>query len=298
MGMIIGIDYASVDGNIPPTWSRAARAGASFAIIRGAYGTDIDPNYARDAATARAAGFVLGSYLFLRYDSKAPSPEAQANALIDHVDVLHGRDLPPALDVEFPKGRAALGMTVDEALARTKRAWLVLANYYNVSPMIYTSARVWAEDLDNKIVPEFADSIAWLAKPWPWAVNTPARISATDQRALASGQYDPRVPPIWDTKQWWFHQYQGDATLFPGFTSTVDVSRMKPMVIGESGARVAWAQRRMGVKATGVYDDAFGVALRKFQSIRGLTADGIIGPRTLAALAWCAGVESPLAPGG
>lgn len=290
--MIVGVDYASVDGDAPPSWSAAKAAGASFVIIRGAYGTYVDPCYARDAASARAAGLVLGSYLFLRYDAKAPSPEAQANTLIDEIDVIPGKDLPPALDVEFPGGREALGITVEEAIAWTKRAWLVLANYYNVSPMIYTSARVWSEDLDNTIVPEFADSIAWLAKPWPWAVRTPAHLSYPQSFA------EPAVPPVWGSKQWWIHQYQGDAIQMPGFSATVDLNRMQPMVRGERGPRVAWAQRRIGAKATGIYDEAFAATLKNFQRTHGLVDDGVVGPRTLVAIAWSTGVEAPLAPGG
>ena len=292
--MIIGIDYADVDDNKTVDFTKARGAGVSFAILRGAWGTYKDPYIKRgDLRAARAAGLVCGTYLFLRYGSRIATPEDQVSAFVDNVGIVPKSDLPPALDVEFPGGRAATGFTVTQAIDWTKRAWQRLKDCYGVAPMIYTSARVWAEDLANTRVPEFEDSIAWLAKPWPWPVKNPARISIEDQISLTSGMYDPTVPPVWPLRDWWIHQYQGDALKMPGFPSTVDLNRFNPMKLGETGPRVAWVQKRLGMKITSVADGEFGDVLAVFQASRGLVADKIIGPRTLAAIAWCDGVEMP-----
>lgn len=300
MNMIIGVDYASVDGDAQPAWSIAKNIGLSFVIMRAAYGYGSqvlqDPIIKRDLRSAREAALVCGTYLFLTYGKNAPSPEEQAHALAANVGVLPRTDFPPALDIEFPNGVMATGFTVNQAIDWTRRAWSALKDLYGVAPLIYTSSRVWSEDLGNAKIEEFEDSIAWLAKPWPWAVRTPAQIGPQAQVALTSGKCDPTVPPVWALRQWWIHQYQGDAVRFPGFTSTVDVNRFNPMSLGETGPRVAWVQKRLGQVVTSAFDEAFKAKLVAFQSANGLIADGIIGPRTLARIAWCDGVEQPPQP--
>ncbi len=284
--MIIGVDYASVDGNVPPNFAKARAAGASFIGLRADYGTYHDPTFARDRAAIRAAGLPLMPYLFLRYGKTVPSPEDQIGALVETIGKIDEDDFPPALDVEFPQGLPATGLTVAQAIDWTKRAWSSIVNAFGVSPIIYTSARVWTEDLANTIVEEFADSIPWLAKPWPWPVNSAAQIGNAAALAFASGKYDPTVPPIWPLRSWWFHQYQGDAVGFPGFSSTVDISRMWPMRLGEAGPRVAWLQRRCQWPVTSVFDDDLDTKIKAFQKHCGLAADGIVGPKTLARIAW------------
>ena len=62
--MIIGLDYASVDGNKKPDLAAAYKAGARFAFVRGAYGAWSDPTAKRDADDVRESGMVFGAYLF------------------------------------------------------------------------------------------------------------------------------------------------------------------------------------------------------------------------------------------
>jgi peptidoglycan hydrolase-like protein with peptidoglycan-binding domain len=51
-----------------------------------------------------------------------------------------------------------------------------------------------------------------------------------------------------------------------------------------SGVSVSAIQRALGIRVTGVYDARTKRAVRAFQRRHGLTADGIVGPKTLAAL--------------
>ena len=97
----------------------------------------------------------------------------------------------------------------------------------------------------------------------------------------------PAVPPPWgDADNWWFHQYQGDATGFPGFTGgNVDLNRFNPYFTG-NGARARWVQKRLGVTADGKFGPVSKAALGAFQAARGLVADRVVGPRTFAYLAW------------
>lgn len=287
--MMIGVDYASVDGNAPPNWA-TVKAKASFVILRAAYGTYQDPTFKRDWTDIARAGLTRGAYLFLRYGTGAPSPEDQVGAFVEAVGQLSKHDFVPSLDVEFPKGVAGTGLSISQAIDWTQRAWAALVRAYNTPPMVYTSARVWSEDLGNPSIPAMAESPPWLAKPWPWMVRTVARINPDDLKLLGSGKYDPKVPPMWNGI-WWIHQYQGDAVYFPGFSSTVDVNRFHEMRPGEIGARVSWMQRRIGRKQTGVYAADDVAAVKALQTKNGLIADAIIGVKTFAVISWCDGVE-------
>ncbi|MEQ5788885.1 L,D-transpeptidase family protein [Erythrobacter sp. NFXS35] len=53
---------------------------------------------------------------------------------------------------------------------------------------------------------------------------------------------------------------------------------------GDSGERVALLRQRLGLAGDGHYDDELAQAVRSFQHVNGLAADGVAGSRTLAAL--------------
>jgi len=283
--MIFGIDSASVAGNKNPDWARAKATGPiGFALVRATYGATPDKAFARDWPALKEAGLVRGAYVFLRFPRNgkpAPVPEAQAAAAIDVIGDLEDGDLPPAVDVEFPgAGRSETGMTAQECLDGVRAACAALQDSYDVAPIIYTSARVWRDDLGNAPADDLTESPLWLAryffKPGP---------AARDAAVFASGKLDPPVPPPWgDAGNWWIHQYQGNATKFPGFTGNVDMNRFNPALKGTRGGRVAWVQRRVGVAATGRFDARTDAAVRDFQSDNDLVRDGIVGPRTFAYL--------------
>lgn len=301
--MLIGCDYASVDGDARPDWIEAKRAmpggtKLAFVILRAAYGTWIDPTLARDWASAGAAGLVRGAYLFLRFPylptgftAHDQTPEEQVRAFASAVGVHTNNDFVPTIDVEFPgHGISDTGLNAHEALEWVRMACVEFKNIYGVPPMIYTSARVVAEDLRNLPCDDLTDSPLWLTKPWPWAERTPAQLSLLP---FMGGKLDPRVPPQWGVNNWWIHQYQGDSINFPGFTKTVDISRFNSMQAGERGMRVAWVQSRLGLKINGMFDDAMAASINIFQQQYGLVVDGVIGPKTFAQITWHDGVEQP-----
>jgi GH25 family lysozyme M1 (1,4-beta-N-acetylmuramidase) len=277
--MIIGVDYASVDGNLPPDWgalkNACTRAGNSlgFAIFRGAYGTMLDSTIARDMNSAQAAGLITGAYLFLRMTQ---SPTDQVRRFADNVGRLGaGKNFPPIVDVE------EAGVPATEVMNILHAAWNEMASQYQVTPIVYFSDRVVREVLGNLPPGALKRSPLWLAKPWPWQPRTPAHLT------LDEPTYRPKVPSVWgDPGNWWMHQYQGDAYPCPGFTNTVDLSRFNVMRLGEFGDRVRWVQEQLNVTVT----RAFGVetvgALKQYQAEHGLVPDGVLGPKTFAALAW------------
>ena len=283
-----GIDTASVAGNKNPDWMRAkAEVPVDFAIIRANWGTAADSVFPRDWPKLKDARLVRGAYLFLRFPhskwGRPASPVAQAKAFIATVGDLGESDLPPALDVEFPGGRGETRMTARQLLDGVRDAWQTLRGHYGVAPILYTSARVWQEDLANLPAPDLAESPLWLARYH--FLKGPA---VYGPRIFANGRLNPPVPPPWgDATNWWIHQYQGDAVRLPGFpTGNVDMNRFNTMTRGATGDRVRWVQRRLGTSPGGVFDAATDGALRAFQNKKAVGADGVIDPRTFAYLCW------------
>lgn len=287
MAELIGPDYASVDGNKLPDFTAAKAAGARFAIVRAVYGRPVgtgtatydDPTWARDKDAIKKAGLVRGAYLFICYPKTGvvtPSPEIQAKAFCDYVKLDKGRDLPPIIDVE----EASDTMRADEMFDWTVRIAEILRDNYGAWPMLYTSARVWAENLKGHSAGVLANCPLWLAKPWPWPVRTEVHLDG------APNYYPYPIVQFGDSTNWWVYQYQGDALGWPGFSSTVDANRFHTLKKGKTGDVVKWVQARVGTTPDGIFGVNTETAVKSFQAKAGLSADGIVGPQTFAALAW------------
>jgi GH25 family lysozyme M1 (1,4-beta-N-acetylmuramidase) len=287
--VFLGLDTASVGGNKNPDWVQARDQGTMrYAIIRSNFGVWPDPVFRRDWPKIKDAGLVRGAYLFLRfphpkYRHRPPDPVAQAEAFIKTVGTLEHSDFPPSLDVEFPGGRAATGMTAAQLMKGVRAAWKALKDHYGVAPIIYTSARVWREDLGNAAAPDLVESPLWLT-PYPFKPG-PAVI---DLDRIAKRRRDPKIPTPWgDPTNWWIHQYQGDAVRLPGFrTGNIDMNFFNTMLPGAAGDRVKWVQRRLGIPETGTFDAAMETALGAFQSKSGLPPAPLVDPQTFAFLCW------------
>lgn len=292
MKTVLGIDYASVDGNKAPDLGKAKKAGLRYAIVRATYGLTMDSALQRDWKALAKAGVVRGAYMFpVMAHNRAPEP--QIARFVEAVNKAGGLipvvDLPPVLDVEFPKGIEATGMTRLKCLDWVLRAVTLLEDAFDCHPIIYTSARVWdgededSLDADRVPVPDLVECPLWLAR-YPYRLKIASHHRPEERDGL-------RIPPVpaqlGDANDVWFHQYQGDAIGFPGFTSTVDLNRFFPLSLGAKGDRVRTIQRKLQIKVDGVWGPKTDAAVRAFQRARGLVEDdGMVGPRTFAALAW------------
>jgi peptidoglycan hydrolase-like protein with peptidoglycan-binding domain len=283
----IGLDYASVDNNSQPDFEAAKRAGVRFVIPRAIYGRQVkgqkypgpfrDPVWARDKDAIKAAGLKRTAYLFLCYEKpgvQTPSPEDQAQAFIDYVQLEPTKDFVPMFDVE----EASPTMGANTMYLWTLRCAQKLRDHYGAWPGMYTSARVWADNLNHHSPGPLLNCPLWLAKPWPWLVNTPIHLDGAPA-------YSPTLIPEWGDQYFWY-QYQGDATQCPGFTSTVDASRFRVFGKGSKGAHVVWTQHRLGITADGIFGPATKSAVTALQKKNGLAADGIVGADTFAVLCW------------
>lgn len=277
-----GLDIASVDGN-KCNFVTARQAGTRFAFLRAIYGRSViagstkpyrDPIWARDQVLVRAAGIKVGAYLFVCYPKAGvttPSPEEQAQAFIDYVDK-SALDLPPVFDVEEESTLSAA-----EMFDWTKRVALKLRDHYGTWPMMYTSARVWRENVGSHAAGELLECPLWLAKPWPLPVRSPVDFGPQPS--------SPTTIPQWDG-QWTVYQRQGDSLGYPGFTSTVDVDLLNVLKKGDKGGTVRWLQRRLGVTADGDFGPATEAAVKKLQADHKLAADGIVGTDTWTVAFW------------
>lgn len=282
----VGPDFASVDDNRNVNFAQAYKAGGRFTIMRAVYGRPVkagttapflDPTWIAYNGSARAAGFRVSAYLFVCYPQKGkftPGPDEQAQAYIDYVKLTPNVDWIPFFDVEETSDM----LSADEMYAWTLRVAKKLWQFYGAWPGMYTSSRVWIENLRNHAAGELIECPLWLAKPWPWAIGSPVHLDG------APG-YAPTPIAQWGN-QCWIYQYQGDGKGWPGFTSTTDVNRFMTTKRGAKGEQVKWVQRRVGVTVDGDFGPATEAAVKTLQAKHGLSADGIIGPATFAVLGW------------
>lgn len=243
---MLGIDYASIDGNKID----AAATGAHFAYIRASAGMQTDPTWAlhRDAWAKVAPA---GAYHALAWHT---DPVAQAQVFIKCAGERRPGELPFALDVEADSA-AALHLTPAQCLAQAEACLRELVNHYGTM-VVYTSARVWTDVLGDAPSALFTSCPGWIKVPYPWATRRPPHLESAPATYAIPGPWRTAGSP-----GVWIVQFQGDAIGLPGTTSTVDLNRFEM-----HGAYP-------GVADTGA-----------FQTAHGLTPDGVIGPRTFAAL--------------
>lgn len=307
-----GLDYASVDGNVPPDFVAAKKAGADFVIIRksfvlhdvtrGLWRVVADPHFARDATRAKSARLVVGAYGFFSFAKDAPSAAEQVGVLVAGQALVRG-DLPYCLDVEFPgKGVADTGRSQGAAFGFLLELVAELRRQSGTDPLIYTSHVQWHDSngLGGPDHPDLDGCPLWIKTPYRLKEHQHLDPQAPRPPHVDSIKNDPmdlwRVPTPWVRQGWWIQQYQGDAIGFPGFDKTVDVNLYQD-VDATSGdeQRIAWVQRRLCVlgapyvgplNATGVWDEDTERALRAFQTSHSLEPHGRVDVATFAFLCW------------
>lgn len=287
--MLLGIDYASVDGSHPSSLAAAKAAGLRFAFIRASYNEWTDPTPARDRDHIRASGLIFGAYLF---PVTTHEPEPQVEAFIKGAGLIPHKDFAPVLDIEFPGGISKTGKTREELAKWIERCVAELRARFGCNPIIYSSQRVLdgadADSLGGAATHVLEGCPLWLAR-YPYKTRIPLQ----DGKHLVA----PPVPLAGgDSDGWWFHQWQGDALNFPGFTAAVDADRFNLLTKSSpQGARVRWVQGRIKIlgaplagplNVTGRWDADTDHAVRAYQTAHGLVSDGIVGPATFAALSW------------
>lgn len=264
--MTYAVDYANVDGDAPPNFWETIKAGATIVGIRGAWGyhgaTTTDTTLERDAGAARDAGCQVFGYLFLDY---ATDVTAQVTALASSYK-RQPKDLPVALDLEMdapppnttPQSRVAMA---EDALAQLQ------AVYGKLGVMVYTSADQWVDHFGDADSDALAAVPLWIKTPYQWKPRNPPKLAS--------------IGPLGDLPKPWrqpgspgamLQQFQGDAIGFPGFSSTVDISKFLVPTVGDP--RWTWINGQAAKYGS----------FTAWQAAMGLQVDNIFGPHSLAAM--------------
>lgn len=277
-----GLDCYSGDGNgANPSWSVSIAMGhLKFVAFQAVYGTVKSTVFDSYRAQCRALGLPVVGYGFVRFGTGAPSPESQAEALLQVVGKPDTRELTPVLDLEM-NGVRPNGWTPANMLEWFERARATVKKELGVDAGIYSSNVVLIDpaQMDNPKV-DWSDAWFW-DKHYPFAVGTPA---ITDP-ATIDNMAPPPVPPQFDD-QWMWHQYEGDAPSFPGMIGKVDPNRSPIIELGMTGGMVKYVQKRVGVTVDGDFGPKTQAAVTAFQNKHGLIADGRVGLISKAALSW------------
>jgi len=282
--MSIGPDVASADGlGLNPDWQKCQRDGhAEFVGLRASYGSAPDSKYAAYATQLGKLGIPYFGYLFLRFGDNVGTPEAQADTALGMIGTPNQNYFVPVVDLEFG-GKRPTGWSVQQTLDWFLRAWRRMKSALGADPGIYTSEVVWVDpdQMGNPTCPEIMNAWSW-TKYWPFPTRSPAVYDPATVNAL----HEPKVAPPFDGA-WPVQQYQGDALHYTGLIGTCDLNRVNVVKKGDKNGTVRYIQRKL--KVTPI-DGDFGVqtelAVKAFQAVNGLVADGVVGLKTHMRLSW------------
>jgi lysozyme len=182
MTKIPGIDVSKWQGVID--WKAVRDAGIRFAYIKATDSTNgLDPNFAANWESAKAAGIVRGAYHYFR-----PTADAKQQAAFFAQNVhLEPTDLPPALDVESDFGNLSVAQ-INNAVS----TWLTLVEkQMGRKPLVYTRATI----SDTRLVGLSGKVPAWIKNYYLWVANY--------------GVQSPLMPKGWDKWQFWQYSSKG-----------------------------------------------------------------------------------------
>jgi GH25 family lysozyme M1 (1,4-beta-N-acetylmuramidase) len=160
-----GIDVSRYQhpGGAAIDWAKVYASGQRFAVVKATeYETDeatgkpvlfTNPNLTADLRDARAAGLVVGSYVFAHPDNSAIT---QADQFAAAVGELPEGSLPPVLDLEDDGG-----LTTAQLVAWTRTFLDRLQLNTGTVPMIYTGPNFWNTEMGNSTA--FVNHPLWVA---------------------------------------------------------------------------------------------------------------------------------------
>ena len=271
MATYFGIDCAKWQGTI--NWAKVKSAGVQVAILKATdKNNGPEPAFARNYAGATAQGIKVGCYRYV-YARTVAAAEVEARKVLA---VIQGKAMPAGvwLDVEDKTIRGIPRATMLKMIAAMTK--ILQAAGYQVG--IYTNPDWYNHVLDvSKITLPF-----WMAS---WGTNNgkPQRKPTIKaQHTLAGWQYT-------------------DKGRVAGISTAVDLSQIYRLIgqtknaddgllrKGNTGAAIKLLQHRLNLVGSQLTEDGiWGVqtdsAVRGYQYRAGLTVDGIVGPKTQAAL--------------
>lgn len=287
MGEVLGIDVSHHNGHID--WQAVARDDRKFAIMKCQYEAQshrIDETFEYNYSEAGKYGLSRGVYIYIARASIA-NPQADAEALLNH---LKGRALEYGiwLDLE-DKSLEVKGKAFIRDLAFLYSDIFMKAGYY---VGIYCNkdwySRLIHEDLKR-------DFDFWIAR-YPkddngrynptsslnpshyavaWQYSSKGNVAGIKTRCDLNVDFDGIINLIASSK--------------PEVTKNPYLLTSRIIKEGDVGDSVAWVQWELcrhgyNLKVDKIYGKQSKLAVLLFQKDHGLLADGIVGPKTIAAL--------------
>jgi lysozyme len=154
-----GLDVSYYDGTID--FEKVKASGQRFIIARTNDGTFVDPKFVTYFKAAKAAGLLVGAYMFYRVGTEHSNPGAQTKIMLDKLKAAGWdpeSDLPPTLDIE----NATFSTNVAKAtMLKEMRAVLAtLETAAGRKPLIYTNA-TWEDKVG---LTDMGDYPLWAAQ--------------------------------------------------------------------------------------------------------------------------------------
>lgn len=282
MQNVVGVDVSHHNGKVD--WKKVAAAGIKFVYLKLTEGKSyVDDTTFDNYVAAKNAGLRVGFY---HYAHPTNDAVAEVNFFLKKLDKMKA-DLPHCLDLEENKGLSKSKLT---AFAIT---WMeYLEKKTGITPILYTGLSFSNTNFTSA-----------LAKYPLWV----ARYSSTNR---TKGFSNPGESTVW--KKWAMFQYT-DSGKVNGIKGNVDVNEMDlaffksidsgVVVVGDANPPSSYRKgdSGLGVKELqqklikigyrfpehgddGSYGDETVSVVTAFQKANGLTADGIVGEKTLEKL--------------
>lgn len=259
-----GIDVSEWQGTID--WKKVAKDGVQFAVIHAGYGRELsqkDKYFERNYAGARAAGIKVGAFWYSYADSVKRAEDEAKTCL----KVLEGKtfDLPIFFDQEYEPGILKLSTKtrtdiVLKFLETIKAAGRPCGLYSSTD---FITTKLQANRLTDYPlwIAEYGSKLHYTGKVWAWQYTDKGRVAGIKGRV--------------DMDHGYFAQ-----------AKNTDSNLLRK---GDTGAAVKLLQHRLNILGNQLTEDGiWGVqtdsAVRGYQYKAGLTVDGVVGPKTQAAL--------------
>lgn len=271
-GKIKGIDVSHHNGSI--NWSKVKNAGIQFVYVKATEGVSyVDPTFIQNAKGAIAVGLPVGAYHFAHPQN---DPIAEAKNFVSQLEKIK-YSLLPVIDLET----APAGMTEAQLVQWARKFVNYVKSERNCDVMLYTGI---------------------------WFINKYNGLTGLEDLLLWAAIYKNSCPDAGGWKRWTIWQFTESGKV-DGIAGNVDLNiaedlnlfkiggkpmastpqfvedNVLPIAKGAKGDLVKKIQQRLNSK---VVDGLFGTAteadVKMWQSLHGLTANGVVDEKTYYAL--------------